>query len=236
MKTSKFILVATAFSCFFLQSHAQDNPPPPPGGDSNTSDFNFDPPERPSRSSRDLAPEIQDKLIDYKRVHDTLREELKALIKAESKPTREKIREITKQFEAANQDRILQQKELARAIKIGLKESRPERPTKPQVSDQVKTRVNLLRLRHDSIHQTVAASKQALKAQLAAATGDQRKLILDNFRQEQKNLHEELKNIQRKIREILLPDQNSATSTRPERRKPPTRDEVVTGDRRTTDR
>ena len=237
MKKTKLILAVAVYCGLSLYSVATDNPPPPPGGNTYTSGPDIDPPERPSRPSRAIATDVKEKLSDYKQEHDSLREELKELIKAEQKPTRQKIREITKQFEVANKDRIDQQKQLAREIKAGLKESRPQRPSKPSVSDSVKTRVNLLRQEHDSIHQNVAASKQALKTQLASATTAQRKEILDNFRLQQKQLHDQLKNIQRQIRETLLPAQNStSSSTRPERRKPPTREEVDTGDRRSSDR
>ena len=236
MKKTKLILAITTFCGICLIAHADDtNPPPPPGGDSADNVPDVIPPERPARP--ELTSDLKDKLSTYQQVHDALRDELKALIKAEEKPTREKIREITLKFEADNQDRLEQQKQLAREIKAGLQDSRPTRPSKPEVSDRIKTKINLLRVQHDSIQQTVAASKQALKTQLESATTEQRKEILDTFRQEQKQLHDELKNIQRQIRETLLPALDATSSTtRPERRQPPTREEVDTGDRRTTDR
>jgi len=233
MKKTTFILLLSAFIGWSSPAFSQPTLPPPPGGDSDATA-----PERPERPARtELTSDLKDKLSNYKEEHDSLRNELKALIKELKKPTREKIREITKKFEADNLTRLQAQKELAREIKTGLKEARPERPAKPQISTEIKTKVELLRKQHGEINKAVAESTKELKIQLQTATREQRKELLDAFREDQQKLHQDLKNIQRQIREALQPTITaSGTGVRINTRRPPSRDGVATGDRRQSDR
>jgi DNA repair exonuclease SbcCD ATPase subunit len=234
MKKTHLILLLSALTGWSALVFSQTAPPPPPGGDTDV-----DAPERPERPARtELTVALKDKLSSYKAEHDSLRNELKALIKQLNRPTREKIREITKKFEADNQTRIQAQKELAHEIKTGLKEARPERPAKPQISDEtIKLKVDLLRKQHKEINEAVKESTIELKTQLETATREQRKELLDAFREDQKKLHQDLKNIQRQIREALQPAITASTSgVRTNNRRPPSRDDVVTDVRRESDR
>lgn len=233
MKKAKFFLLLSALTGWSVLAFSQTAPPPPPGGDTDA-----DAPERPERPARtELSPDLKDKLSSYKEEHDSLRNELKALIKQLNKPNREKIREITKKFEVDNLSRIQAQKDLAKEIKTGLKEARPERPAKPQISPEMKLKVDLLRKQHKEINNAVAESTKELKTQLQIATREQRKELLDAFREDQKKLHQDLKNIQRQIRETLQPAITASTSgVRTNNRRPPSRDDVVTDVRRESDR
>jgi len=217
-----------------------DGPTRPDLGGGDSSDAPK--PARPERPARpELNAELKDKLASYKEENDKLRSKLKTQLKALSKPTREEIRQVTQAFQAANKERLDQQKQLAAEIKDGLKVSRPERPAKPAVSDLVSSQMDELRKQHSEIQKAAEESKRVLKETLADATKEERKQLLDQFREEQKQLHEELKGVQRQIRETLESARPSlsteAGAERPERRRPPSRDDVrKTGDRRTSGR
>ena len=221
-----------------LQEPGKPTRPDVGGGDSTDSPK----PERPERPARpELNTELKDKLASYKEENDKLRSELKTQLKALSQPTREEIRQVTKAFQAANKDRIDQQKQLATEIKDGLKGARPERPTKPAISDAVSSQMDELRKQHGEIQKAAEESKRVLKETLADATKEERKQLIDQFREDQKKLHEELKGVQRQIRETLESARPSLSTEagveRRERRRPPTRDDVrKTGDRRTSGR
>ena len=231
MKPTKPILTLLAAITMAAPISAQVAPPAP----------NIDPdttPTRPKRPARpELATELKTKLDSYKQEHEALRKALKERLAKIENPTREKIRRITNEFKANHAAKFQAQKALATQINEGLKTARPERPAKPEVSDQVKTQVKSLQTQHKEIHQSIQASKAALKTALQDATREERKQLLDNFRQDQKELHEQMKGIQRQIRETMAACffPTAASDTRTELRRPPTRTEVQEA-RRTSDR
>ena len=234
MKPTKPILTALAAICLAAPVSAQDPVPPPP-------EPNIDPdttPTRPERPARpELASELKTKLDAYKLEHEKLRNALKARLARIENPTREKIRRATHEFKTNHEAKLLAQKLLAAQIKEGLKTARPDRPEKPEVSDEVKTQVKTLQTQHKEIHQSIQASKAALKTALQDVTREERKQLLDKFRQDQKDLHEQMKGIQRQIRETMAASfaNIATTDTRTELRRPPTRTEVQEA-RRTSDR
>ena len=213
--------------------------PPKPGkpgrGDGDSGEVAKPKPERPERPARpELSDDLKGKLESYKKENDELRDALKAEIKALKNPTRTKIREITKAFHEENKARFEGQKDLSKEIKEGLKDARPERPSKPEVPEAVLE----LRAAHDEILKSAADSKRSLVSALAKASIQERKALLDNFREEQKTLQDEMKNLQRQIREsIEKPKGGKDGGVRPNLRPPPRpKPGGKTDDRRPTDR
>ncbi len=192
--------------------------------------------KRPTRPARpELSDDLKGKLDSYKQEHADLRKALNDKLKALKNPTRDQVKKITKEFHEANKDRFEAQKELAKTLKDGLKAARPERPSKPVVPEKVLE----LRAAHDKVIKSVSESKRELMAALAKASKEERKSLLDGFREEQMKLQEEMKNIQRQIRESIHATSTDATAvkTRVKRRPPPRPDvSAKTTDRRPTDR
>jgi uncharacterized phage infection (PIP) family protein YhgE len=198
-------------------------------------------PERPERPQRPARPELSDdvksKLDAYKKESDDLRKALKDQLKALKNPTRDQIKKITKGFQEAQKDRIDAQKELSSQIKDGLKAARPERPAKPVIPDAV----NDLRKQHDETLKQVSEAKKALMQKLSAGklSKEDHKALLDGFREGQKKLQEDMKSIQRQIREAIEKPTGDATDSK-ERvdRRPPPRPKPApkTDDRRPTGR
>ena len=226
-----------------LKDKSQPNKPTiPPTGDSsggNGGKPGLGRPDKPSRPS--LSSDLKDQLSLYKSESEALRAELKAELNKLSKPTREQIRQLTAQFKEENKERLAKQKELADAIKSELSKVRPSRPAKPSISKDVSDKMVLLRKEHDSLKASVTESKQELKAQLANASIEEREALLGTFRDDQKRLHEDIKNVQRKIRELmsssLVSGDRAASGIRDKHRRPPSREDVPkTGERRNSDR
>ena len=198
-------------------------------------------PERPERPQRPARPELSDdvksKLDAYKKESDDLRKALKDQLKALKNPTRDQIKKITKGFQEAQKDRIDAQKELSSQIKDGLKAARPERPAKPVIPDAV----NDLRKQHDETLKQVSEAKKALMQKLSAGklSKEDHKALLDGFREGQKKLQEDMKSIQRQIREAIEKPAGDVADTK-ERvdRRPPPRPKPApkTDDRRPTGR
>jgi hypothetical protein len=196
-------------------------------------------PARPERPELDSA--LKEKVQAYKQENERLRSELKAKLQSLDNPTREQIRLVTQEFEADNQERMANQKDLAGEIKDGLEAARPERPSKPLVSEEVANQMSALRKQYKSIQDSAEQSKSALKDQLGSVTNEGRKLLLEQFRADQKKIYDDLKNIQRQIRETLESARPSlspgSADTRPELRRPSSPGDLIkSGDRRTPDR
>jgi uncharacterized membrane protein len=207
----------------------------------NSDDKGEGKPERPERPQRPARPELSDdvksKLDAYKKESDDLRKVLKDQLKALKNPTRDQIKKITKGFQEAQKARIDAQKELSSQIKDGLKAARPERPAKPVIPDAV----NDLRKQHDETLKQVSEAKKALMQKLSAGklSKEDHKALLDGFREGQKKLQEDMKSIQRQIREAIEKPAGDVADTK-ERvdRRPPPRPKPApkTDDRRPTGR
>jgi hypothetical protein len=218
-----------------------EKPTIPPAGDSTGSKDGkqeLGRPEKPSRPS--LSSDLKDQLAVYKSESDALRAELKAELKKLNNPTRDQIRQLTAQFQEQNKERLAKQKELADTIKSEFAKVRPSRPPKPTISKDASDKMALLRKEHDFLKSSVSESKSELKAQLANATSEEREVLLGKFRDDQKRLHEDMKNVQRKIRELMsssLVSGDAVSSIRDKQRRPPSRESIPsTGERRNSDR
>lgn len=208
------------------------NPPAPPPVDPGAE------PDRPERPARELSDHLQAKLDNYKKKKDELRKALEQKLAKINNPTRAKIKQATKEFEIEQKPKFDAQKALAAQIKVEMEAARPERPAKPQVSPEVKTQVKTLQNQSKAIQNTLKTSSNALKVALKDATREEAKQLKDAFREEQKDLHDQMKDIQRQIRETLAaatPDASTASATRTEPRRPPSREEVEEA-RRTSDK
>ena len=179
-------------------------------------------PTRPQRPSRpELPTELKDKMGAYKKEQDAIRAELKEAIGKIDKPTREKVKEAIAAFNEANKERLDANKNLAKSIKEGLNENRPERPKKPEPTEEVK----VLQKAHAEKIKELHDGKKKLMTELREASDEDKKQLIDAFKSQQKDLHEELKNIQRQLREQIevskKPMDGAKPKQRTERRPPP---------------
>ncbi len=226
-----------------LKDKTQPEQPTIPHKDDNSGSASDKPsvdrPDKPSRPA--LSSDLKEQLTLYKTETDALRAELKTELNKLNKPTREQIRKLTSQFQEQNKERLAKQKELADKIKSELSKVRPTRPSKPSVSPETASKVSQLRQAHGSLKDSVAESKKELKIKLESASVEEREALLDKFREDQKKLHGDIKNVQQKIRELMdssLVSSNTSSGLRDKpRRRPPVRENLSkTGERRNSDR
>lgn len=179
-------------------------------------------PERPTKPARpELSQELKEKMESYKEEKDKLHKELKEVIKKLEKPSREKVKEAVAAFHKNNKNRFDAHKDLAKSIKEGLVQNRPDRPKKPEVSPEVK----VLHKSHADKLKELHESKKKLMTSLKNTKGEERKKMLDSFREEQRSLHNELKNIQKQLRDQIAAHKGDsardAEDKRVERHPPP---------------
>lgn len=176
-------------------------------------------PQRPSRP--ELPTELKDKMGAYKKEQDAIRAELKEAIGKIDKPTREKIKEVIAAFNETNKERLDANKDLAKSIKEGLEANRPERPKKPEPTEEMKA----LQKSHAEKIKELNESRKKLMVSLKDASEEEKKDLIESFKGQQKDLHEELKNIQRQLREQIVISKEATDGEKPkqriERRPPP---------------
>jgi hypothetical protein len=197
-------------------------------------------PERPTKPVRsELSDDVKGKLDSYKEEKDNLHKELKAVLKKLDKPTRKEVRDTVEAFHKDNKGRFDAHKELGKDIKEELSQNRPPRPKKPEITDAVKE----LHKAQAEIQKKMASNHKDLMTKLKEGRvtlgASDRKELFDGFKEGQKDLHEELKSIQKQIRESFQPtkDKKVDVAVRAER-KPPPRPKPIdkTTDRRPTSR
>lgn len=181
-------------------------------------------PQRPSRP--ELPTELKDKMGAYKKEQDAIKSELKEAIKKIEKPTREKVKQAIHAFNEANKERLEANKDLGKSIKEGLEANRPERPKKPEPSEEMKA----LQKAHIEKVKELNEGRKKLMVSLKEASEEEKKGLIESFKAQQKDLHEELKNIQRQLREQIIickkPLSGDESKQRLERR-PPRRPETI---------
>ena len=181
-------------------------------------------PERPTKPVRpELSADVKDKLDSYKEEKDKLHKELKDALKKLKNPTRKDVKEAVATFHKENKERVDAHKELGKEIKTGLVQNRPERPKKPEVPDAVKE----LHKAQLEIQKKIGTNHKELMVKLKEGRetlgASDRKELFDNFKEGQASLHEDLKSIQKQIRETFQPtkDKKVEVAVRAERRPPP---------------
>ena len=184
-----------------------------------------DKPSKPQRPSRpELPTELKDKMGAYKKEQDAIKSELKEAIKKIEKPTREKVKQAIEAFNKANKERLDANKDLAKSIKEGLEANRPERPKKPEPTEEMKA----LQKSHAEKIKELNESRKKLMVSLKDASEEEKKDLIESFKGQQKDLHEELKNIQRQLREQIVICKKPTDGEKPKQRlerRPPRRPE-----------
>jgi hypothetical protein len=181
-------------------------------------------PERPTKPVRpELSTDVKDKLDSYKEEKEKLHKELKDVLKNLKNPTRKDVKAAVEDFHKENKERVDAHKELGKEIKTSLIQNRPARPKKSEVTDAVKE----LHKAQLEIQKKLGANHKELMVKLKEGRetlgASDRKELFDNFKEGQSSLHEELKSIQKQIRESFQPtkDKKGDIAVRAERKAPP---------------
>lgn len=190
----------------------------------NTEDNKPLKPQRPARP--ELPTYLKSKMDEYKTQQDAIKSELKEVIKKINKPTREKVKQAIEAFNTANKERIDANRNLAKSIKEDLEFNRPERPKKPEPTEEMKT----LRKAHAEKINELNEGRKKLMISLKDASEEEKKNLIESFKGQQKDLHEELKNIQRQLREQIVICKKPIDGEKPKQRierRPPRRPELT---------
>jgi len=143
--------------------------------------------------------EIQEQKDRYDEERKALRDALKAEIAVLGKQaTRDQVNEVIANFKDENAALIDAQRETAEALRDAAKEARDAQ--RENAPDGVK---DLRKLLKDSREEKKAAQDALGRALAEAKTKDERKMLIDEHKAEQRDLHKQVRDEFKKLREEI---------------------------------
>ena len=164
------------------------------------------PPVKPVPPIVPLPPtEVKEKMDEYKtaqkKLQDGLHEKIKALGK---KPSKELVRKTVEQYRNENKELIESQKEIGKTIQEWHKDNRPERPKRPEPSEDVKEKILAVKEKEKEMHSIRQEFHETMKAS-KDLTKETREEMIKEFKEKNADKHKALKEaqkeLQKKIRE-----------------------------------
>lgn len=170
--------------------------------------------EKPKLPTKPVKPEmpeeIKSAIEEHKSTDKKLKDELKSQINELGKDaSREDIKKLAENFREDNAELIATQKELGKKIQNWFKDNKPERPKRPEPSEEVKEKIKAV---HDK-KKILDVAKRELHEKLKESkdlTKEEKQALIEKFKEENAEKHKALKEaqkeLQKKIRETKQED------------------------------
>ena len=157
--------------------------------------------KRPKRSVKpELSDAVKDSLAeikaDQKKLHESMKAKLADLGEGASK---EDMREAIEAFKADNKDKFEAIKQAHEAIREGIETARPEKPERPELTAELKVKVEALKEKHKELH----TARKELHEQLKEASKEEKQELITEFKETNKAKHEEIKTQSKEIKEEI---------------------------------
>ena len=148
----------------------------------------------------ELPDDIKADLDAIKEKKDALQAELKATLQNLGEDaTQEQRKEAVESFKEANKERHQEIKAAYESIKGQIKESRPDRPERPELSDELKADLAEIKEKREALHE----AQKELHQQLKNASADERKEMIAQFKKDNKDRHQEIKESTKALKEQI---------------------------------
>ena len=149
--------------------------------------------------------EIKSAIEEHKSTDKKLKDDFKLKINELGKDaSREDIKKLAEKFREDNAELIATQKELGKKIQNWFKDNKPERPKRPEPSEEVKEKIKAV---HDK-KKVLDVAKRELQEKLKESkdlTKEEKQALIEKFKEENAEKHKALKEaqkeLQKKIRE-----------------------------------
>jgi len=158
--------------------------------------------KRPKRPQKpELSTEVKDKLKDIKSQQDALAKEMKNKLDALKKDgaTREEMREAVHAFQKDNKERLEAIKDAHKEIHQSLKDARPPRPERPELTAEIKVKVEALKEKQKELH----TARKDLHESLKDTSKEERETLIAEFKEANKAKHEEIKTKTKEVKEEI---------------------------------
>ena len=149
----------------------------------------FKRPKRPAKP--ELSAEVKTKLDNIKSQQDAIAKEMKTKLDALKKngATREEMREAVHAFQKDNKDRLEDIRDAHKEIHNSLKGARPPKPERPELTTEIKAKVEVLKEKQKELH----TARKDLHENLKDKSKEDREALIADFKKDNKTKHEAIK-------------------------------------------
>jgi DNA repair exonuclease SbcCD ATPase subunit len=155
-------------------------------------------PQRPQKP--EISEEVKAKIDAVKESEKALHKEIKAKIEGLGKEaTREEIKATVEAFKENNKNRFEEIKEAHAAIKEDINANRPDKPERPELTEELKVKVEALHSSRKEMHE----AQKELHKNLKDASKEDRKELITAFKEANKAKHEEIKTQAKEVKEEI---------------------------------
>jgi hypothetical protein len=156
--------------------------------------------KRPAKP--ELSDETKAQLEAIKKDKDSLKtaigEELEKLGLGKDS-SKEDVRAAVEAFREANKDRFAAIKAASDKVHENLKAARPERKKRPEPTPEIKAKIAAVKAVGKKLHE----SRGNLRKELKDASDENRKALIEKFKADNKDKHEELKTAHKELKEAV---------------------------------
>ena len=155
-------------------------------------------PQRPEKP--EISDELKAQIESVRELEKAIHSEIKARVEALGKEaTREEIKATVEAFKESNKDRFEEIKEAHSAIKEDMIANRPEKPERPELTEELKVKVDALHSARKEMHE----AQKELRENLKDASEEERKEAITAFKEANKAKHEEIKSQAKEVKEEI---------------------------------
>ncbi|OUU27397.1 MAG: hypothetical protein CBC04_03330 [Verrucomicrobia bacterium TMED44] len=155
-------------------------------------------PVRPAKP--ELSNEVKEKIAAVKELEKSIHGEIKAEVeKLGKEASREDIKTAVEAFKESNKERFDEIKEAHAAIRENLEANRPEKPERPELTEELKAKVEALHAKRKEMH----VAQKELHNNLKDASKEDRKEMITAFKESNKEKHEEIKTQAKAVKEEI---------------------------------
>tara|TARA_B100001057_G_scaffold188374_1_gene189177 strand:- start:2876 stop:3880 length:1005 start_codon:yes stop_codon:yes gene_type:complete len=159
----------------------------------------FKRPKRPTKP--ELSDDVKAKLDDIKSQQDSIAKEMKTKLDAlkQEGASKEQMREAIHAFQKDNKDRLEAIKSAHKDIHESLKGARPPKPERPELTAEIKVKVEALKEKQKELH----TARKDLHENLKDKSKEERETLIVDFKEANKAKHEEIKTKAKEVKEEI---------------------------------
>ena len=150
----------------------------------------------------ELSDETKAQLVAIKKDKDALKtaigDELEKLGLGKDS-SKEDVRAAVEAFREANKDRFVAIKEASEKVHETLKAAHPDRKKRPEPTPEIKAKIAAVKAVGKKLHE----SRGNLRKELKDASDENRKVLIEKFKADNKDKHEELKAAHKELKEAV---------------------------------
>jgi hypothetical protein len=155
-------------------------------------------PQRPQKP--EISDEVKAQIDAVKGLEKALHTEIKEKVNELGKDaTREQIKATVESFKESNKDRFEEIKEAHTAIRQNIEANRPEKPERPELTEELKVKVEALHAKRKEMHE----AQKELHQNLKEASKEEREEMITAFKEANKAKHEEIKTHAKEVKEEI---------------------------------